>query len=113
MNSEQAFRRRKRTAALRTVRDSPTAPLRRAGDRSRGVAAREALDVARYVADMTAQLEAMAIAADLDLLAYFMGMAKAEAELFIRTNAEASEEPESSGDQGVADHEAESGKPVD
>jgi len=36
---------------------------------------------------MTAQLEAMAIAARLDLLAYFLGMARAESELFVRTNA--------------------------
>jgi hypothetical protein len=48
---------------------------------------REALDVARYITDMTAQLEAMAIAARLDLLAYFLGMAKAESEIFVRTNA--------------------------
>jgi hypothetical protein len=44
------------------------------------------------VADMTAQLEAMAIAARLDLLAYFLGMAKAESELFVRTNAVAEAE---------------------
>ncbi len=48
---------------------------------------REALDVARYITDMTAQLEAMAIAARLDLLAYFLGMAKAESEIYVRTNA--------------------------
>jgi len=48
---------------------------------------REALDVARYITDMTAQLEAMAIAARLDLLAYFLGMARAESEIFVRTNA--------------------------
>ena len=51
-------------------------------------AALEALDVARYVADMTTQLEAMAIAARLDMLAYFLGMAKAESELMLRTSAE-------------------------
>jgi hypothetical protein len=48
---------------------------------------REALDVGRYITDMTAQLEAMAIAARLDLLAYFLGMAKAESEIYVRTNA--------------------------
>jgi len=54
----------------------------------------DAIDVARYVADMTAQLEAMANAAHLDLLAYFLGMAKAESELFARTNLpEAPESP--------------------
>jgi hypothetical protein len=59
--------------------------------------AREALDVAHYITDMTAQLEAMAVAARLDLLAYFLGMAKAESELFVRTNAvvEAEREAES------------------
>ena len=35
----------------------------------------------------TAQLEAMAIAARLDLLAYFLGMAKAEKRICVRTNA--------------------------
>jgi hypothetical protein len=43
---------------------------------------------------MTAQLEAMAVAARLDLLAYFLGMAKAESELFVRTNAVAEAEHE-------------------
>jgi len=55
-----------------------------------------AVDVARYVADMTAQLEAMASSARLDLLAYFLGMAKAESELFARTNP--AEGPEASAD---------------
>jgi hypothetical protein len=40
---------------------------------------------------MTAQLEAMAIAARLDLLAYFLGMARAESEIYVRTNAVAAE----------------------
>jgi hypothetical protein len=50
---------------------------------------REALEVARYVTDMTAQLEAMAVAARLDLLAYFLNMVKAEGDMFVRSNAEA------------------------
>jgi len=54
----------------------------------------EALDVARYITDMTAQLEAMAIAARLDLLAYFLGMARAESEIYVRTNAVAEVEAE-------------------
>jgi hypothetical protein len=54
--------------------------------------AREALDVARYITEMTAQLEAMSIAARLDLLAYFLGMARAESELFVRTNTVAEAE---------------------
>ena len=36
--------------------------------------------VAGYIADMTAQLETMATAAHLDLLAYFLAMARAEGE---------------------------------
>jgi hypothetical protein len=56
---------------------------------SDNVARRQALQVARYVTDMTAQLEAMAAAAHLDLLAYFLRMAKAEGDLFIRHNAKA------------------------
>lgn len=43
---------------------------------------------------MTAQLEAMAIAGRLDLLAYFLGMAKAESEIYVRTNAVAEAERE-------------------
>src|SRR5271155_5421529 len=64
----------------------PRSP-RGANDPSQGAVTREALDVARYITDMTAQLEAMAIAARLDLLAYFLGMAKAESEIYVRTNA--------------------------
>jgi hypothetical protein len=46
---------------------------------------------------MTAQLEAMAIAGRLDLLAYFLGMAKAESEIYVRTNAVA--EAQRTGEQ--------------
>jgi hypothetical protein len=49
----------------------------------------EALEVARYAASLAAQLEAMAVAAHLDHLAYFLGLAKAEGELFVRSNAQA------------------------
>jgi hypothetical protein len=60
----------------------------------------EALDVARYITDMTAQLEAMAIAARLDLLAYFLGMAKAESEIYVRTNSVAeAEHPDDPSDE--------------
>ena len=54
---------------------------------------------------MTAQLEAMAVAAHLDLLAYFLGMAKAESELFVRTNAvaEVQREAESAEDPYAAE----------
>ena len=40
----------------------------------------EAADIARYIADMTAQMEAMAAGAKLDFLAYLLGMARAECE---------------------------------
>jgi len=46
---------------------------------------REALDAARYIIDMTAQLEAAAITAHLGRLAHFLGMAKQESEIFVRT----------------------------
>jgi hypothetical protein len=100
MSDELGFPRRKRGEHGKVGnRAAATAP-KRADDPSRGVVAREALDVAHYITDMTAQLEAMAVAAHLDLLAYFLGMAKAESELFVRTNAvaevgrEAEAEPE-------------------
>jgi hypothetical protein len=40
----------------------------------------QAQAVARYLADMTGQLESMARAAKLELLAYLLAMARAEAE---------------------------------
>jgi hypothetical protein len=48
--------------------------------------------VARYIADMTAQLETMATAAGLDLLAYFLAMARAESEAASRDGAGAASE---------------------
>ena len=60
------------------------------------------MDVARYVADMTAQLEAMAIASRLEMLAYFLGMAKAESELMLRTSPG---EPEEEAVDGAPDKE--------
>ena len=86
MAEEIGFPRRKRGDG-RAGKSSPARPLKRADDPSSGAVTREALDVARYITDMTAQLEAMAIAARLDLLAYFLGMARAESEIFVRTNA--------------------------
>jgi hypothetical protein len=77
---------------LRRKRATPASPAREAHARSeaagpaKGVASREALDVASYISDMTAQLEAMSLAAGLDLLGYFLGMARSEADLFVRTN---------------------------
>jgi hypothetical protein len=78
-----SYPRRKHTAQAR----SPHEPEYRSEERSEPVTTRESLDVAGYVSDMTAQLEAMALAAGLDLLAYFLGMARSEADLFVRTNA--------------------------
>jgi hypothetical protein len=51
---------------------------------------------------MSAQLEAMATAVDLELLAYFLGMAKAEAELFLRTSPE---DPEKAEARDAAGHD--------
>jgi len=43
--------------------------------------------VAEYLADMTAQLESMAVAANLDLIAYLLAMARSEAETIARTHS--------------------------
>jgi hypothetical protein len=59
---------------------------RRADDPSHGPVTREVLDVACYITDVTAQLQALAIAANLDRLVYFLGMAKAESELLVRVS---------------------------
>lgn len=91
MTEDLGFPRRKRGDA-RAGKSAPARPPRRADDPSHGAVTREGLDVARYITEMTAQLEAMAIAARLDLLAYFLGMAKAESEIFVRTNAVAEAE---------------------
>ena len=92
MAEELGFPRRKRGEYGRAGKSSLARSPRRANDPSHGAATREALDVARYITDMTAQLEAMAIAGRLDLLAYFLGMAKAESEIYVRTNAVAEAE---------------------
>jgi hypothetical protein len=63
----------------------------------------QTLDIVRYIADMTAQLEGMAIAGHFDMLAYFLGMAKAESELLVRTNPpEDSAPPEISAEDGAS-----------
>jgi hypothetical protein len=87
MPEEMGFPRRSRGEHGRAIKSAPARPLRRVNDASHRAVTREALDVARYITDMTAQLEAMAIAGRLDLLAYFLGMAKAESEIYVRTNA--------------------------
>jgi hypothetical protein len=102
MADELGFPRRKRGEHGRAGQSAPARTLKRADDPSRGVVAREALDVAHYITDMTAQLEAMAVAARLDLLAYFLGMAKAESELFVRTNAAAEPDGEAETEDAYA-----------
>lgn len=92
MVEELGFPRRKRGENGRVGRSAPARAPRSANDSTDAAVTREALDVARYITDMTAQLEAMAIAGRLELLAYFLGMAKAESEIFVRTNAVAEAE---------------------
>jgi hypothetical protein len=46
-----------------------------------------AADVARYISDMTSQLELMASLAQLELLAYFLSMAHSESEAIARSCA--------------------------
>jgi len=87
MIEDLGFPRRKRGENGRAGRGDPARPPRSVNGPSDASVTREALDVARYITDMTAQLEAMAIAGRLELLAYFLGMAKAESEIFVRTNA--------------------------
>ena len=81
---------------------------KQAGVRSHHVAPREALEVSRYVRDMTARLEAMAVAARLDLLAYFLSMTKAESELLIAEGPRAK-----SGNIGPVDPEIDNDNPSD
>ena len=102
MAVESGFPRRRRAGRGRDAGDPQPTPTRRAEIPSR-VAPREAFDVARYVTDMSAQLEAMAIAARLDLLAYFLGMAKAEGDLFLRTQAVSDGAADRSPESGAAD----------
>jgi hypothetical protein len=93
MAGEETYPRRRRPEHSRTGKSAPARSLRREEDVVFR-ASREALDVARYVSDMTAQLEAMANAARLELLAYFLGMAKAESEMFVRTSTLSTNETE-------------------
>jgi hypothetical protein len=92
MVEDLGFPRRRRGENGRAGRGAPARAPRSGNDSSDAAVTREALDVARYITDMTAQLEAMAIAGRLELLAYFLGMAKAESEIFVRTNAVAEAE---------------------
>jgi hypothetical protein len=103
MADELGFPRRKRGDHGRAGQSASARTPKRAADPSRGLVAREALDVAHYITVMTAQLEAMAVAARLDVLAYFLGMAKAESELFVRTNAVAEAEAEAEAEDSYAE----------
>jgi hypothetical protein len=65
----------------------------RADDPSDEAMTREVPDVARYITGMTSQLEALAITAHLDRLAYFLGMAKAESEILVRVSGVSEAKP--------------------
>jgi hypothetical protein len=106
MAEEVGFRTRKRGDG-RVGKSAPARSPRRTDDPSHGAVAREALDAARYITDMTAGLEAMAIAARLDLLVYFLGMAKVESETFVRTYgvAEAERAEKESNEPAVGLHQ--------
>ena len=51
----------------------------------------QAKEVARFIADMTGQMEKMSGAAGLDLLAYFLAMARAESDAIARSGGGSSE----------------------
>ena len=101
--------RRKPAAHGRSTRDDADG-ARDANPPRKGVVSRESLDVASYISDMTAQLEAMSLAAGLDLLAYFLGMARSEADLYVRTNASGedrdNDDPGGLSDEGQASFES-------
>jgi hypothetical protein len=80
----------------RAARSAPATSPRRPDKPSHGAATREEeLDAARYIAGMTAKLEAVAVAARLDRLVYFLGMVKVESEIFVRTHGTERAEEES------------------
>ena len=85
----------------RAARSAPARSPRRADNPSHGAVTREELDVARCIADMTAKLEAVAIAARLDRLVYFLGMAKVESEMFVRAHGAERAEEESDENNSV------------
>jgi hypothetical protein len=58
-------------------------------DAARASKAESAAAVAQYLADMTGQLESMARAAKLELVAYLLSMARTEADSIARTWPEA------------------------
>ena len=80
MNTQAMGARRKSGARLAMRPRSHRATPEAAPSEPRNPAA----DVAHYIADMTAQMAAMASAAKLDLLAHFLNMANAESETIAR-----------------------------
>jgi hypothetical protein len=64
----------------------------------------EELDAAHYIAGMTAKLEAVASAARLDRLVYFLGMAKVESEMFVRAHGAEGGAEEESDESAVGPH---------
>jgi hypothetical protein len=85
MADEVGFPRHKPRDGRAGKRGPPRSQIR-ADDPSHGVVTWEVLDVACYITDVTAQLEALAITAHLHRLAYLLGMAKVESERIVRTN---------------------------
>jgi len=100
MAEEVGFLRHKPGGGRGGKRARPRSPGR-ADDPSHGAVTREVLDVARYIAGMTAELEAVAIAARLDRLVYFLGMAKVESEMFVRAHGAERAEEESDENNSV------------
>src|SRR5271163_1303782 len=71
--------------AFSSEKRDPPSERGRGEDRAAGVRRSEGTEaIARYLADMTAQLESMARAADLELLAYLLAMARSEADSLSR-----------------------------
>ena len=91
--SDRGVATRRLDVRRRVVRTGLRASARRPDERR----APDAPAVAGYIADMTAQLESMATAAGLDLLAYFLAMARAESEAASRGGAGAAGEDAPSG----------------
>jgi hypothetical protein len=88
----------------RAAGSAPARSPRRADKPShRAVTREEELDAARYIAGMTAKLEAVAIAARLDRLVYFLGMAKVESQMFVRAHG-ADRAEEESDESAVGRH---------
>jgi hypothetical protein len=87
----------------RAAKSAPARSLRRADNPDGAVTREEELDAARYIAGMTAKLEAVAIAARLDRLVYFLGMAKVESEMFVGAHS-AERAEEESDESAVGPH---------